>query len=266
MPIFKSWNFLRLPLIPSIRKIHGRKNSNPVKNRRRRRLRSRDQRTGDYRPFWVGWWWRLVIPYGLKRRLGPHLKFEIYSNRLGYVCGKTHPTLANAAKNPSPNFRLNFLPVDSFPPNFLVVLQEGPDLGLQVNNHRATYSAFRPPFHPGMVVWATHVSSPPDLCSLGVTRGADRCEGAACETLGQRAAIVPGGDGWLQEMEDSTDNKNSEDVKCCSFLVEEHHKHQIHSKLVCGIFLYLFVQGWGCLHSKDPDQEVVDHKTRDDGL
>lgn len=93
-----------------------------------------------------------------------------------------------------------------------------------------------------MVVWATHVSSPPDLCSLGVTRGADRCEGAACETLGQRAAIVPGGDGWIQEMEDSTDNKNSEDVKSGSFLVEEHHKHQIHSKLVCGIFLYLFVR------------------------
>lgn len=101
----ESWNFLRLPLIPSIRKIHGRKNFNPVKNRKRR-LDPRDQRT-TVRFGLVGW--RLVgIPYGLKRRLGPQLKFEIYSNRLGYVCGKTHPTLANAAKNPSPNLRLKF--------------------------------------------------------------------------------------------------------------------------------------------------------------
>ena len=111
----ESWNFLRLPLIPSIRKIHGRKNFNPVKNRKRR-LDPRDQRT-TVRFGLVGW--RLVgIPYGLKRWLGPQLKFEIYSNRLGYVCGKTHPTLANAAKNPSPNLRFKFYQLIPSPPTF----------------------------------------------------------------------------------------------------------------------------------------------------
>lgn len=36
----------------------------------------------------------------------------------------------------------------------------------------------------GMVVWAAHVSATEDLCTPGVSCGANRCQSATCEAMG----------------------------------------------------------------------------------